>query len=73
MKEALLSQAEVAGKVGRGYVSGRNVVKLLSVPKLYDSTAVTIALICIREYQTRTATLNSMRCLRGSQWRASSI
>src|SRR6218665_951264 len=23
----------------------------------------------IREYQTRTATLNSMRCLRGSQWR----
>jgi len=27
--------------------------------------------ICIREYQTRTATLNSMRCLRGSQWRTS--
>ena len=27
----------------------------------------------IREYQTRTATLNSMRCLRGSQWRTSHI
>jgi len=25
----------------------------------------------IREYQTRTATLTSMRCLRGSQWRTS--
>src|SRR6218665_2271831 len=60
MKEALLSRAKVTGALSaKGRAARATKVGKVGRGLPYYN----------REYQTRTATLNSMRCLRGSQWR----